>query len=106
MTNDEGNSNDQMPKQILARLHRHSDFVIPSSLGIRHSSLRFNVVATDARLTELLKKLEAADRIAIDTEADSLHSYREKLCLLQISVPSAVNARGYNDFIVDPLAGF
>jgi ribonuclease D len=105
MTNDEGSSDDQMPKQILARPHRHSDFVIPSSLGIRHSSLRFNVITTDARLAELLKKIEAADRVAIDTEADSLHSYREKLCLLQISVPAAVNLRGYNDFIVDPLAG-
>jgi ribonuclease D len=105
MTNDEGSSNDQMPKQILARPHRHSDFVIPSSLGIRHSSLRFNVVTTDAGLAEFLKKIEAADRVAIDTEADSLHSYREKLCLLQISVPAAVNVRGYNDFIVDPLAG-
>lgn len=36
------------------------------------------------------------DRVAIDTEADSLHCYREKLCLLQISI------RG-GDFIVDPL---
>src|SRR5206468_12572469 len=26
----------------------------------------------------------------IDTEADSLHSYREKLCLIQISVPEEV----------------
>src|SRR5262249_18891246 len=32
------------------------------------------------------------------------HSYREKLCLLQISVPVAVDVRSYNDFIVDPLA--
>jgi len=49
-----------------------------------------NVIATEARLPELLKKIDAADRVALDTEADSLHSYREKLCLIQISVPSAV----------------
>ncbi len=39
---------------------------------------------------ELVLKIDAADRVALDTEADSLHSYREKLCLIQISVPSAV----------------
>jgi ribonuclease D len=55
------------------------------------------VIATNAQLRELLSKLEEHDRIAIDTEADSLHCYREKLCLLQISVPGG-------DFIVDPLA--
>ena len=49
-----------------------------------------NVIASDARLPELLKKIDAADRVALDTEADSLHSYREKLCLIQISVPSAI----------------
>jgi ribonuclease D len=42
--------------------------------------------------------LQSVSRIAIDTEADSLHCYREKLCLLQISVPA-------HDFLVDPLAG-
>ena len=26
-------------------------------------------------------------RIAVDTEADSLHCYFEKLCLIQVSVP-------------------
>jgi ribonuclease D len=46
------------------------------------------------------------DGVAIDTEADSLHSYREKLCLLQVSLQAAVGDRGYNDFIVDPLADF
>src|SRR5206468_11911305 len=62
-----------------------------------------------------------ADRVAVDTEADSLHSYREKLCLLQISIPapgSTANkvdtdqstasgresARPVCDFMVDPLA--
>src|SRR5262249_27418170 len=84
--------------------NRHSDFVIPSSLGIRNSSLQSNLVATDAQLTELLSQIEIADRIALDTEADSLHSYREKLCLLQISVPASVDAHGCQDFILDPLA--
>jgi ribonuclease D len=58
-----------------------------------------NVIATAAELAELLSQLESVQRVAIDTEADSLHCYREKLCLLQVSVPGA-------DFIVDPLAGF
>src|SRR6266699_5558784 len=106
MTNDEGSPNVQMTKQGLERALRHSDFDIRSSLVIRHSSLRPRFIATDCRLTELLKKVDAADRIALDTEADSLHSYREKLCLLQLSVPAAGNARGHNEFIVDPLAGF
>src|SRR5438128_6660891 len=105
MTNDEGSPNVQMKKQRSEHAHRHSDFIIPSSFVIRHSSLRSRLIATDAQLTELLKKFDAADRVAIDIEADSLHSYREKLCLIQISVPAAVNAGGYNDFIVDPLAG-
>src|SRR5438874_407045 len=105
MTNDEGSPNVQMKKQGSEHAHRHSDFIIPSSFVIRDSSLRSRLIATDAQLTELLKKFDAADRVAIDIEADSLHSYREKLCLIQISVPAAVNAGGYNDFIVDPLAG-
>jgi ribonuclease D len=39
-------------------------------------------------LADLIRQIEATDRVALDTEADSLHSYREKLCLLQISVPA------------------
>ncbi|HMC29035.1 MAG TPA: ribonuclease D, partial [Verrucomicrobiae bacterium] len=98
-----------MAKQLLKQDRHHLDFVIrhspaapkPSQGGLSQSA----VIATDARLTELVKNIDVADRVALDTEADSLHSYREKLCLLQISVPAAVSARGYNDFIVDPLAG-
>ncbi len=55
------------------------------------------MIATGQQLTELVAKLGPHDRIAIDTEADSLHCYKEKLCLLQISIP------GHDD-IVDPLA--
>src|SRR5438094_1161528 len=114
--------NDQMAKQLLKRTHHRSDFVIPSSLDLRHSSLQSRLIATDAHLTELLKKIDVADRVAIDTEADSLHCYREKLCLLQISVPAAAGvvdagrdletasgnrdhrSRLQHDSIVDPLA--
>src|SRR6266699_5253207 len=111
-----------MAKQFLKRTHHRSDFVIPSSLDIRHSSLQSRLIATDARLTELLKKIDVVDRVAIDPEADNLHSYREKLCLLQISVPAAPGvvdasrdletasgnrdhrSRLQHDSIVDPLA--
>ena len=109
MTNDEGSPNDQMAKQLLKRDRHHLDFVIRHSPAApkpsQGGSLQSSLIATDARLTELVKNIDVADRVALDTEADSLHSYREKLCLLQISVPAAVSARGYNDFIVDPLAG-
>src|ERR1700748_2279583 len=54
------------------------------------------MIQTDAQLKELLPKLEGIDRVAVDTEADSLHCYFEKLCLIQISVPG-------HDYLVDPL---
>jgi hypothetical protein len=40
MTNDERNPNDQMTKEQTHSAVRDSDFVIPSSLDIRHSSFR------------------------------------------------------------------
>lgn len=55
------------------------------------------MIAKSAQLKELLPNIEATERVAIDTEADSLHCYREKLCLLQITLPSG-------DHVIDPLA--
>jgi len=55
------------------------------------------MIQTDQQLAELLPTLAAVDRVAVDTEADSLHCYFEKLCLIQISVPR-------HDYLVDPLA--
>jgi ribonuclease D len=104
MTNDEGSTNDRITKLESQRPHRHSGFVIPSSLDIRRSSFRSAVIATGAQLAELVRKIDAANRVAIDTEADSLHSYREKLCLIQISAPSVIAACREDDFIVDPLS--
>ncbi len=68
-----------------------------SSTTLGMTKERTDLISTNAQLKELLSKLQPHDCIAIDTEADSLHCYREKLCLLQISVPG-------DDFIVDPLA--
>jgi ribonuclease D len=48
------------------------------------------VIASEQQLADLVRQIDPADRIALDTEADSLHSYREKLCLIQISAPSGV----------------
>lgn len=36
-------------------------------------------------------------RIAVDTESNSLHAYRERVCLIQFSTPKV-------DYVVDPLA--
>src|SRR5438552_4879795 len=58
---------------------------------------RVEVIASVSQLAELLPQIESVDRVAVDTEADSLHCYREKLCLLQVSLPGC-------DYIVDPLA--
>jgi ribonuclease D len=79
------------------------------------------VITGAAKLATLIEQIETADRVALDTEADSLHSYREKLCLLQISVPAAgsvvsivdtkpgvtssdQSSPDVYDYIVDPLA--
>ena len=35
--------------------------------------------------------------VAVDTESNSLHAYREQVCLIQFSIPQA-------DYLVDPLA--
>src|SRR5438046_2894687 len=91
MTNAEGRSNDRMTKQALHKSSDHSDFVI-------NSSLDEGLISTTEQVGELISHIDYLDGVGIDTEADSLHCYREKLCLLQVSLPEG-------DFLVDPLAG-
>lgn len=59
---------------------------------------RTQVIVTSESLTEFLAPMRQTGRIALDTEADSLHCYFEKLCLVQISIPG-------HDVLIDPLAG-
>ena len=50
------------------------------------------------RLDAVVAAARSSSWIAVDSEADSLHAYPEKLCLIQLSVQSG-------DFLVDTLAG-
>ncbi len=43
------------------------------------------ILTTDAKVAELAGQLAAETAIAVDLEADSLHNYQEKICLIQIS---------------------
>ena len=55
------------------------------------------MIDTEEKLAAWLPKLRAAKWVALDTEADSLHAYPEKVCLIQISTADG-------DRLIDPLA--
>jgi len=62
-----------------------------------HSSLQPRWVDTAAGVAEVASRCRAAGRFALDTEADSLHSYFHKTCLVQVTAAD-------EHFLVDPLA--
>ena len=55
------------------------------------------LVSERAALEDLARRLAVEPVVALDTESNSFHAYRERVCLIQISIPGA-------DFIVDPIA--
>ena len=59
----------------------------------------FRFIRNRSAWAECLAQLQREPRLAIDLEANSLYAYRERVCLIQISIPG-------QDYIVDPLAGF
>jgi len=54
-------------------------------------------VAEPDALAKLTRSLQSQSRLAVDTESNSLHAYREQVCLIQFSIPQT-------DYLVDPLA--
>jgi ribonuclease D len=50
------------------------------------------------RADDALARVAAQPTVAVDTEADSLHSYFDKVCLVQVSIPG-------EDLVIDPLSG-
>ena len=54
------------------------------------------LVADTDGLGRLVRALGLEPIVAVDTESNSLHAYREQVCLIQFSTPAA-------DYIVDPI---
>jgi len=57
----------------------------------------YTYVQNDEELSDLTRQLQRVDRVAFDSEANSLHNYRERVCLIQLSA-------GDRNYIVDPLS--
>jgi ribonuclease D len=58
----------------------------------------FHLVDDEDSLANALDQLASARVLAVDTEADSLHSFTEKVCLIQLASDTG------ESYIVDPLA--
>src|SRR5438105_12202752 len=54
-------------------------------------------IRTPAELADLVASLQGRPAVALDTESDSLHHHREKVCLVQVGVEEG-------GWLVDPLA--
>jgi ribonuclease D len=54
-------------------------------------------VETAENLAIMAADIARQPRVAVDTESNSLHAYREQVCLIQFSTPQS-------DYLVDPLA--
>ena len=55
------------------------------------------LIQSSSQLNQLVEALTSQPRIAVDTESNSLHAYRERVCLIQFSTPET-------DYLVDPLS--
>ena len=55
------------------------------------------LVENQSGLDQLMEALDGEKEIAVDTEADSFYSYRDKVCLFQVTA-------GGEDWLVDPFA--
>ncbi len=53
------------------------------------------LITSPSALAALVQRLHSHTLIAVDTESNSLHAYRERLCLLQFSTPQ-------EDALIDP----
>lgn len=64
---------------------------------MKPESVEYFYVREAIGLERLIERIGAAERVALDTEADSLHNYFEKVCLIQLTI-------GAEHYLVDPLA--
>ena len=64
---------------------------------MQHSDDRSALIGEQAELDRAMRAIERADRIGVDTEADSRHHYPEKVCLVQVAADGSA-------YLIDPLA--
>lgn len=57
----------------------------------------YTYIDRQSTLNDLTRKTAKARQVAVDTEADSLHHYFEKVCLIQLTISGT-------NYIIDPLA--
>jgi ribonuclease D len=55
------------------------------------------LIQEDKEFQDLVDTLHSQPRLAVDTESNSLHAYRERVCLIQFSIPGS-------DYVIDPLS--
>lgn len=55
------------------------------------------LITQPAALRDLAAILSREEKVAVDTESNSLYAYQEQVCLIQFSIPGS-------DYLVDPLA--
>ena len=58
---------------------------------------QIEILTTNEQVAELAEQLAAETTIAVDLEADSMHNYQEKVCLIQVSTLQRT-------VLIDPLA--
>lgn len=85
-----------MPEKFDDKFNDKSD-VSEATGPQREEAADYVYVREPAALERLIRRLRAAKAVALDTEADSLHNYAEKVCLIQLTVGDA-------HFVVDPLS--
>lgn len=54
------------------------------------------LIQEDNEFQDLVGTLHTEPRLAVDTESNSLHAYRERVCLIQFSIPGS-------DYLIDPI---
>ena len=74
------------------------NFELPEAGAERADNSRDYVyIREPAAIEPLIQQIGSSNSVALDTEADSLHSYFEKICLIQLSVAG-------KQYLVDPLS--
>ncbi|MEI6714923.1 MAG: HRDC domain-containing protein [Verrucomicrobiota bacterium] len=87
--------NDNSATQRISRREPRRDHT--ASPVIHAPDPDFPVITTTEELANVVAPFAHHEKIALDTEADSLHCYFDKLCLIQLSIPG-------QNILVDPLA--